>query len=406
MELIFIIIIGLLIIFENRLYRTFFTPFSIISIIHLILILLNNYVGVKFGFYKIDYISIAYIMWFLILIFLISIIFYFLIIKKKVSIERNIEFYIQNVLRKKNIIVILFIIGIVAKYISLLQAISMHGFSNIKGGATGIFAHIGNLGLVMTPYLLILYKNNKKKLTYLLLIVLMYINLFIFGGKYGIIIAIMHLIIVYAITNNVRTFIAIRLGLSTIVIGVLIFIIIYAINPIISNGYFDKTSFLVGIHFSIRHFLFYLLSPIIATNYYFNNPGTGGLQVLFTVPINICKAIYAPRNYINPINQDFVPISNIHYTNVGGLFAETVYQTNFLIASIYISLFFCFVYYYFNISRYRGSMISFSSLLLAIVSMMFFSNFLTVSGVVLQIILLWFIETIFSKKIVINKTLN
>ena len=85
MEIIFTIIIGMLIFADFRLYKTFVTPFALLSTVYLVLILLNNYVAVNLGFFKIESISIAYILYFLILIYFISVIFYFLF-KKRFSI--------------------------------------------------------------------------------------------------------------------------------------------------------------------------------------------------------------------------------------------------------------------------------------------------------------------------------
>jgi len=148
--------------------------------------------------------------------------------------------------------------------------------------------------------------------------------------------------------------------------------------------------------------LFYLVSPVIASNNYFMNSGHGSLVILFTVPLNIFKAIFSYGNYINPVNLNFIPVHNYYTTNVGGLFAETVYESNFWVASVYITLFFSFVYLIFIMARYRGRMLSLSALLLTIVMMMFFGNFLTVSGVVLQIISLFIVEFIIMKKIVLK----
>lgn len=403
MEIIFTIIIGMLIFADFRLYKTFFTPFALLSTVYLVLILLNNYVAVNLGFFKIKSISIAYILYFLILIYFISVIFYFLFKKNKLIPEHNAQKYIKNVVfNHKKVILFVFLIGLAAKYLSLFQVISIYGFSNIKGKAFGLFAHIGNLGLVLTPYLLILYLQNKK-IKYLILILMMYINLLLFGGKYGIIIAIIHSIILYSMLYNINIKKTIKVGLLMTMIGISIFVIIYAVMPSITDNNFNNAIFVERLMFSLRHFLFYLVSPIVATNYYFMNSGSGSLETLLTVPINIVKAIFSAGDYVNPVNPIFIPIHSYYTTNVGGLFAETMYHSSLLVASVYIGLFFMFVYFIFNMARYRGRMLSLSALLLAIVSMMFFVNFLTVSGVVLQIIYLFIVELVIIKKIVLRK---
>ncbi|WP_303863972.1 O-antigen polymerase [Alkalibaculum bacchi] len=386
-------------IFEDfKLYKTIFTPFSIISITYLSLILLNNYVAVHLGFFKVEVKSIAYILYFLVLIYLISRGFYYWFKDKNYIFETNNNNYEQNVvIRHQKLIVSIFIVGLVAKYVSLVQVLSIYGLGNIKGKAFGLFAHLGDLGLILTPYLMILYLHYKKP-RYLILILLMYVNLFVFGGKYGIIIAILHLIILYAMITDFEIKRTLKIGLFLMLFGIITFVIIYAILPSIINNKFNILYLINRFMLSIKHFFYYLISPVIATNYYFENVGLGSIEVLFTVPINIVKAIFQTGNYINPVNSFFIPIHTSYRTNVGGLFAETVYNSNFLIASIYVAIFFICVYYIFNISRYKGKMISLSAMLLAIIAMMFFCNFITVSGIIIPLIFLFIIEFIMMKE--------
>jgi hypothetical protein len=403
MEIIFTLIIVMLVIADLKLYRTIFTPFSLIASIYLVLILLNNFVAVHLGFFQIENLSILYILYFLFLIYIISVIFYFLFKKNKFKPEYNAELYIRkNVSRYKKLIILIFFIGLVSRYLSLYSAISLYGFSNIKGNAFGLLTHLGNFGLVLTPFIMVFYIESKK-IKYLIFILLMYINLLLFGGKYGIVIAVFHSIIFYSMINKTNTRKTLKTLLLMIAIGVSIFIIIYAVIPGYTDINSNSTIFIDRLMFSFRHLLFYLVSPVVATNHYFINSGLGNIETLFTVPINIVKAILSTGNYVNPVNPVFIPVHSYYTTNVGGLFAESVFQSNFIIASIYIAVFFLFVYFIFNLSRYRGKMISLSALLLSIVSMMFFGNLLTVSGVFLQIIFLLIIEIMLMKRVVLKK---
>ncbi|MEH7249574.1 hypothetical protein V7114_22680, partial [Neobacillus niacini] len=78
MEYLFIFIVGLLIYVEYKLYKTFLNPFIIIAITYTFLILINNIIATKMGFYAVSGNSILYLLYFLILIFIISVIFYIL----------------------------------------------------------------------------------------------------------------------------------------------------------------------------------------------------------------------------------------------------------------------------------------------------------------------------------------
>lgn len=395
MELIFVFIIGMLIFADYRLYKTFFTPFSVIASIYLALIFLTNLAAVHLDFFKVNDQSILFIMYFLILIYLVSVIFYFLFRKNEFTPRENAhEYIIYNIIAHKKTILTVFMIGLAAKYISLVQSLALYGFGHIKGKAFGVFAHIGDFGFVLTPFLLIMY-FHEKKVRYLVLILMMYMNLVLFGGKYEIMIAILHLVILYAQLYDINIRKTLKVGLITVLIGITIFVMIYAVLPSIKNKGLSLELFL----FSLQHFLYYLISPIIATNYYFAHTGAGSPEILFTVPINILKAVTSSGNYVNPINELFIPIHKFYETNVGGLFAETMFQSNLVMATIYITGFFIIVYYFFNIARYRGKMESLGALLLAVVTMMFFSNFLTVSGIILPILFLFGAELILSKDI-------
>ncbi len=408
MELIFTLVTGMLIFTDYKLYKTFFTPFSLIASVHVCLILINNFIAIKMGFFKISSQSIGYILYFMILIFLIGLLYYFSIKKRSRMAKCSINAYINNVIyRNKRFIITLFFIGLVSKYISLLQVATHYGLANIKGKAFGIFAHVGSLSEILMPFMVILFLQDKKKVNYLIGVILLFINVFIFGGKYGAAITFLHLIALYAIIKNVNVNITklLKISIIAVLFAVLMFIVVYAIRPVIVLGYFDKDMFVNSLYFSLRHFMFYLVGPIIATNYYFSNPAglSEGFKIMFAVPINIIKAIFRTGNYVNPIYPYFIPVSATYATNVGGLFAEAVYCSGFFVASVYVSIFFLIVYNCYIKSRYQGKMLSLTSLLLAVSMMMFFGNFLTVSGVVIQIIFLWILEVFMKKKIVFKR---
>ncbi len=407
MEFIFAFIIIVLILFEYKLYKTFINPFTIIALIYCILIPFNNFIGADLlQFDKVNDNSIFYILYFLIIIFIVSLIFYPLINDNRFTkqLQNNYGNYEKMiVVNKRKFILCLFIIGFIAKYISLLQCIQAYGINNIKGKSSGIFAHIGGLSVILLPYILLIYVNNKRKVYYLIMILLVFLNLLMFGGKYGIIIAFAHMIIFYAMMRNINIKKTLKYGLLMAGIAIFIFIGIYAIKPIIINGYFSKDEFLISMEFSIRHFFSYLLGPLVASNYYFNNFSREGIIILFTVLINIVKALIGSKDYINPVNKNFVSIAYNKVTNVGGLFSECVYNSGFLISTIYIAFFFSLVYYFYLNARYKGKKISICAYMLSVVLMMFFSNFLTVSGVVLNLIYLYIIEIVLSKKIILRK---
>lgn len=401
MEILFLCINSILITAEYKTYKTFFTPFVLLASAYTLIIFFNNFIGVYLGFYKIQYISILYILYFLFLVYLTSI-FSLLIFNNTLSRKNkyyySLNIYLNKINKNKNKIICLFVICLLAKYISLIQTIGIYGLINIKGKARGIFAHLGSVAVIMAPYIMVLY-IKKRKMLYFVFIFLLYISLIITGGKYGIIINFVHLIFLYAliIKNSLKKLM--QIGFLLIIFALLIFIVVYAVLPGIISHEFTIAYFKNSILFAVIHFIFYLVSPVIATNFYFQNIGNGNFETLFTVPINIYKFIFQQGNYIIPLNYGFIPVHTYYSTNVGGLFAESAFNSSILEASFYVTVFFLLVYYFYNKSINKGKMISFTALLLSVSMMMFFSNFLTVSGVVIPILFLFIIEFFVGGKI-------
>lgn len=396
MLLIFVLVVSLLIVFDYKLYKTYITPFTIIVFMYSITIVITNLIGYKvLNINKVWDKSIIFTLYFLILIFIVSLISNF-IAKRKYG-EKIVEFNYEEdfIYRNTKIIFVLFIIGLVSKYISLIQCIQIYGLAATKGKAFGIFAHIGGLSLITSPFLFLYFMQNKYRVLCFVLLVFLYINLFLFGGKYGIFITSIHGVILYFMITDIKWKKIVVYGVLLLVFSVVVFMVVYAIKPMI---YIKSASFVVFykyVQVSIKKFLFYFLVPLSASNHYFFSGVEYNIQLMFTVPINIFKAITGNKDYINPI---YTPISissigNVK-TNVGGLFAESVYNSDILIASVYIVVFFLVVYYFYIQAKYNSKKLLSATYLLSVVSMMFFANFLTVSVVVLNFIYLYILETV------------
>ena len=336
----------------------------------------------------------------MILVFLVSVLFF--IFSKKVSIKKlNTDEYKVLILNRNFFILTLFYIGLIAKYISLWQSIRSFGFDNLKGNAYGIFAHLGSFSTILLPFILIIYIQNKWKIYHLIGFIVVILNILIFGGKYVILITMVHIIIFYALVNKVPTKKITKYGIGIVLLSFIVFLINYVVRPIIDLGYYNQVLVQSNLEFALRHFFYYLLSPVIAMNHYFTTSIdiSEGIPILFTVPINIFKAIFRLGDYVVSVYSDTVPISLNLGTNVAGFFAESVYTGGWFIATLYVMGFFSFIYYFYlkmlNYSKY----ISLVAYLLGVIMFLFFGNFLTVSGVFLNILYLTFIEIILRKKL-------
>ena len=146
---------------QYKMFKTFLNPYSLISFVYLFLIIINNYIAVNlYGFYKVEDITILYLLFFLFIVFLIGTLFY-IFSKKSGTIRLDTREYKLLISNRKKLILVLFYIGLIAKYVSLFQTIRTYGLDNLKGNAYGVFAHIGSFATILLPFVLIIYLQNK-----------------------------------------------------------------------------------------------------------------------------------------------------------------------------------------------------------------------------------------------------
>lgn len=175
------------------------TPFTVLSLIYSFLIPLNNiWAHKKYSFELITDQTILKLLYCLLIVFSSSIFLTILCYRRENNNIVTANDYKNSIKKQANLIIKLFYLGIVSKYISMLLAISKYGILNIKGKDGGIFAHIGNLSVIFLPLLLVVYKENGREKRIIFPFSLLFINLLIFGGKYVILINFTYLLLVYS----------------------------------------------------------------------------------------------------------------------------------------------------------------------------------------------------------------
>lgn len=268
-----LIILNLAVIFmvyvDKKIYKTFLTPFTVVALTFLLMIDLNNLIiSDIYGYYKVSDFSILVLLGFIAVVFAVACLFGYFWYAPKCRVAVKPKFDIEKRINYKFVIII-FLIGLAAYFISLLRDISAYGFGNLKGKASGIFAHLSQLAFLIAPLLWSHSKSIKSKIISFCLIVLTFFMAFLYGGKYGILINFVYIMMYMLIRkdSNVKRilkYIAV-IGLA----GLGVFIVVYAVIPSFTSSGADNSSSLA---FSIEHFFYYLLSPIIANNHCFTHP--------------------------------------------------------------------------------------------------------------------------------------
>lgn len=395
MIFIFDFIVLILIKIDIKRYKTIFTPFIIISLIYCFLININNLLICNiYNFYKISDESLLIFLLFLGLMFFISYAF---------SFRKHSSFYeVSNknsVTIGSTIVQFIFYIGLAAYLLSMLLNIREFGFSNIKGNNNGILGHLSSLGFLFAPLLVTQAKNRFSKVISNISVVCMFVIAFIFGGKYVIFINVAYFLIFLLINKKVTFKRLLIYFVFLFLCGLAAFVIIYFVVPLLSKNNLNYSGHNALFNFAVEHFFYYLLSPVIGCNYAFQNVYIGnGIEIIFTVPINICKAILGNGDYSSHILNFVFEYSKDKFVNVAGLIGESVYCLGLFGAILYFTIVFSVIYCFYTTYRKNGKYKLTTCYLLGVCSMLFFANFFTVSGVVLPLIFLVIFESFISLK--------
>lgn len=364
------------------------SPFLVLSLPYLLLVNVNNFVMVNiYNYLPISELALVYTLLFLAIIFLIEIIVSLSF--KRIKVTR-----VSLVFKRKNynIVVFLFYIGLIAYILSFVLRVMQYGLNGIKGMNNGLLGHISFLFKIISP-LYLDYKIEKKQIKRGIFFIALGIMIsLLFGGKYGIFVNILYIIVYYLLkekrnTKKVLTIFAV-FGLT----GFLVFLFLYAVIPMLTHSYGSYATMQTSVDFAIEHFFSYLCHPLIASNYAFTNIDSNSSLVPFTVVINIFKALTGNKDYVDPIYDFVFPATVEKNTNVAGLFGELHYCLGPL-SLLFVFCTFIVIEIFWQLYKRKRMYFLTNCFLLSIVSLMFFCNFFTVSGMVLPLIYLFVIET-------------
>lgn len=175
----------------------------------------------------------------------------------------------------------------------------------------------------------------------------------------------------------------------------------YVIKPLFELGYYSSEHIRRNSEFALKHFFYYMLSPVIAMNTFFETKTElfQGVKTVLMAPINLFVAFLGIGQQVEPNIGQRPYISFEYTTNVGGFFSESILFLDWFIGSLYIFIVFTFVYAFLWRTKIKGDFILITTYLMSITVFLFFSNFFTLSGIILVLIGIIIVEFILTKKV-------
>lgn len=387
MILCFMIILGILLIIEHKIYNTYLTPFFVIGVVYFFSVPMVNTIGVLAGYNAISDFSIFLFLVFLITFFSGGILFKIIAYTNKINfVETQGSLYMK---KYNKIIFLIFIIALAGYFISFLNAVRQYGILETKGHSEGIGGHLGLICVSISPYVFLYALKYKNKLIYFFLFCF-YILMLMFGGKYPVVITFISSVILYLLNYPDKSKSILKIIGCISIIMCLSFVCLYGVIPYLVNGItaIGENTFWGFIGWPLSHMLSYYIGAYVTPNTYFLLPEHDGLyegmRVLLNPLIRIYEAILGTGDYPDVIMSYWAPISNdailSNYSNVGGIFSETVFRVGYGLGIIYI----------FALSVLLNMIFSFkskkyfhliTSFIITITSICFFNNFFTLLSI-------------------------
>lgn len=366
--------------FEYRKFKLIAAPVTILGGIYLLFMPLINLIGSKMGFISLTEKTIMLFTFFIFVLFCSGQVWvtYYTRNRKKVGSQ----YLKEKLFLHEKIIWKIYILSLVCYVISLLQVISRYGINDTKSHAYGPFAHIGFISRVLLPIIL-LYLIEKRKLKYIICVLVHFIALVMFKGKYHLYIPIGSFIILFfMLRQNIKITKVIKVVLISFVSALVFFISVYTIIPNIVAGGVSKSSMSAGILFSTKHFFHYLFCPFIASNEYFNNPLYRGVELGMKTNFNPLDVLYEQflgnKKFFDPAISFWPIVDNLGSTgNVGGMFSESVLNIGYVGAICFVFGIGFIVYYFIIKTLVKGKRILTSICLAGMLMMSFFCNYFT-----------------------------
>lgn len=374
---------SILIFFEIKRFKTFFTPFNLFSfpyiVISIILYLLNSW---NLFFYKVDlngfllnYLYIAF--------FYIGSIF-FLILKDVFSLKNTFNCYkiiekghrknsiINDALAFVNIIISIIIFFYIVKSILYIKGTYYITRQTMQEELSyGFIGHLTIFLLYYTNFLVLSKKEiNFSKILILLTIILLLLN----STKYFLLIYIFSIYLSFYSGKFLR----IRDLFLLFLFALISFVIIYFLYSyyLLENSKEEISEFL---KFIFQHLLLYIISPIYNSSLILDlNLFINDYNKIFSGIVNIKEFILGSKNYVSGIVDIFIPFykNYLGTSNVFGFIGDLLIKSNnymFVFLMVIITSLISYLIFFLAIYTNSTSIKAFNNINLSVLLISFFS---------------------------------
>lgn len=374
---IFELLILLIVFLDYRYYRTILTPIVILGTIYLAFSPIINLLSKFIDIFPITGLTMALTCSYLFVFFVPGIFYKYANMGKKPFEDHMFHSYKHKFEMYEDIIWMFFVFAVLCKVINLVQVIQIYGIGNTKRNEFGIFANIGYLAQILSPYIAY-FGLKRKKLIYFFGLGIEFSVMILFELKGPIMITLIHMVLFYLILHQRITFKdGIKKGILLFSIGAILFISVYVFKPILSaeSAEEQREAFM----YAVNQFTHYFFSPFICSNTYFLTPNGNiyevGSRVILAPFVNLYELFSGTRNFADNIIHFWPMMSSTRGANVGGIFSESVYQVGYVNAVIYIFVLSFIINYFYHRMCIKGRLVNVTAYLLTLWGLCFFGNY-------------------------------
>lgn len=372
MIFIFEMVLLILILYEYNTRKTMVTPICLLGSIYLIAMPTIYVLHTFMDIYTPTDFNLFMTLTFFVFVFIIGRAESVLYLGKR---QNDLARYQAKILTHVGVIFFIFLIGLVFKGISFLQVLRLRGLGNMKRGEFGIFANLGYLAEITSPYVFHI-GIKKRKVTCFVLIGIELLILILFEVKGSLLLVVLQMVLFhFMMEKKVSIGKTARKAIGLGFLAIAAFIVIYAYIP----TFFGNSSGKGIIEKAFQEFVHYLFSPFICANGFFKLPAGNKYEEGYRVILNPFIALYerfiGQGNYPDIVIHEWPDMSQARGANVGGVFSESVYQIGYEYAFVYIGFIALIIYVFFNRYYYSGKTINGVAALLSRWVLCFFGNY-------------------------------
>ncbi len=343
---------------EYSQFKTFITPFNVITWPYIIIALMINCIGKYFGFFPVSFKSIFFVIGCLSFFILGKIFISTCIDNKSKQSTNSSNLNIDNIFKSyRSLFIIIAYISIIAGLIHFHSCIKEFGWRGIASYdfrntyGSGLLSHIMLISRPAFIFIFAYYLYSKKK-TLLFPLLLIFIMVIIRQVKYHVIILLLGGIYFSFSYHLIR--INFKKIFYLIIIIYTLFNLSYTIGFStlgVSHAYSSKVQ-----TFLFNHFFTYLFGGVIGCSEILNNTfyPLYSIKEIFAVPVNIVRVLNEHNELVDIIIRNWIPVSNIHKyfhnSNVFGLFGMLYAYMGVYLTFLYLFISGIIIYGIYNIS--------------------------------------------------------